>query len=620
MAQAPEGLLGARQDYEAGSFHQAVRIYREDLQADPDKAEGPFSLGNALMVHGLFAEAATSYDEAIRLRPDFAEAHNNLGVALAEQGQLAAAVAKYEQALQLQPDLAEAHYDLGNALLELDQLDAALKSFQEALRLKPDWAEAHANLGLALQRQGNVQEALAHYDQAIQLHSDFAAAHLSRAQALLLLGDFAKGWPEYEWRWQIPGVSSHPVRGSLWDGSPLAGRTILVWTEQGMGDTFQFIRYAPLVQAMGGRVLVECPESLVPLLVGCRGIDQLIARGSSLPIFDVQAPLLSLPGIVDTTLSTIPADIPYLFAPPKRVEHWRRELSSLRAIKIGIAWQGDPSYSGDRQRSIPLAHFAPLARLDGVLLISLQKGPGTEQLTRAAEDFRIMDLGSQLDETSSAFIDTAAVMKNLDLVITSDTALAHLAGGLGIPVWLALAWVPEWRFLLDRDDSPWYPTMRLFRQTQSGDWANVVRRMTVELKKVLESTLQVGSITTEIGPGELIDRIAILEIENDRLAHPNQLNVVCEELAHLRTKRDRAMEQSDEVAGLALELKAVDETLWQTEDDIRLCEAAKNFGPRFMESARSIYRLNDRRAAVKRRIDEICGAAFLEKESCPAFK
>jgi hypothetical protein len=232
-------------------------------------------------------------------------------------------------------------------------------------------------------------------------------------------------------------------------------------------------------------VLVEIPDSLLPLLAGCRGIDQLIARGSALPDFAVQAPLLSLPGTLGTTLATIPATIPYLFAPPELVDHWRRELATLRAFKIGIAWQGNPDFGDDHYRSIPLAQFAPLSRLVGVQLISLQKGPGTEQLARVVESFPVVDLGSKLDETSGAFMDTAAVMKSLDLVISSDTAIAHLAGGLGVPVWVALSRVPEWRFLLDRDDSPWYPTMRLFRQTQWRDWPGVFHRMTKELEKVL---------------------------------------------------------------------------------------------------------------------------------------
>jgi len=270
-------------------------------------------------------------------------------------------------------------------------------------------------------------------------------------------------------------------RQPLWDGADLQERTILLYAEQGLGDTLQFIRYARLVKVRGATVLVSCQEPLARLLGTCAGIDRLGPFGAKMPPFDVQAPLLSLPRILGTTLATVPADIPYLFADEQLVAHWRRELSPVEAFKIGIGWQGNPKYRGDRQRSIPLAQFAPLARLDGVQLFSLQKGPGTEQLHQGAGGFPVTDLGSRAGD----FMDAAAVIRSLDLIMTADTALAHLAGALGVPVWVALPFAPEWRWLLQREDSPWYPTMRLFRQTEPGQWQGVFERMARAVGKML---------------------------------------------------------------------------------------------------------------------------------------
>ncbi len=413
-----------------------------------------------------------------------AEAHNHSGAWFEQQGRLDEAVACYQQALALKPDYAEAHNNLGNVLKEQGKFEEALASYQQALGLKPDYAEVHYNQGVVLKEQGRLTEALASLEHALRLKPDYAEAHSSRALAWLLAGDFARGWPEYEWRWQCPPFSLPRFGQPLWDGSPLGGQTILLYAEQGFGDTLQFIRYAPLVKERGGCVLLACPAALIPLLRSSRGIDRLLPQEGPLPPLDVYAPLLSLPRIFSTTLATVPAQVPYLFADAQLSQHWREQLSALPGSKIGIAWQGSPHYRGDRQRSIPLVQFAPLARLPGVRLVSLQKGPGTEQLRDVANRFPVTDLGSQLDATSGAFLDTAAVMEHLNLVITADTVIAHLAGALGVPVWVALPFAPDWRWLLDREESPWYPTVRLFRQQTWGNWPEVFARLTDAVQQI----------------------------------------------------------------------------------------------------------------------------------------
>ena len=287
---------------------------------------------------------------------------------------------------------------------------------------------AHNNLGAVLDDQDCRVEAEACYQEAIRLDPDYAQPHLNRALLWLLQGDWGRGWPEYEWRWKCKGFASRGFPQPLWDGSPLEGRTILLHAEQGLGDTLQFIRYAPLVKEQGGIVVLECQPSLLPLLRGAAGVDQWVARGSALPAFDVQVPLLSLPGILGTTPENVPGQVAYLSADAQRVEHWGRELAG-GGFKVGIVWQGSRGYVGDRQRSVPLACFAPLARVEGVRLYSLQKGPGIEQLTGAG--FPVTDLGSRLDVAGGAFVDTAAVMQHLDLVIAPNSALVHLAGASG---------------------------------------------------------------------------------------------------------------------------------------------------------------------------------------------
>ncbi len=295
---------------------------------------------------------------------------------------------------------------------------------------------------------------------------------------------FAEGWPEFAWRLKCrhfrPRVSGKP----LWDGSPLAGRTLLVHAEQGFGDTMMFVRFLRDAGKFGGRVVFEAQPALVPLLKAS-GIDDVHAAGEELPPFDVYLPLLSLPGVLNVSLEGLSVATPYLATDSELVQSWGETLAARPGFRVGIAWQGNPQYSFDRIRSIPLSRFAPLGEVNGVRLISLQKS-AQDQLAAVSDRFGVEDLGPALDEGSGAFMDTAAVMKNLDLVITSDTATAHLAGALGVPVWVALGAWPDWRWFIGREDSPWYPTMRLFRQPTAGDWSLPFGDMARQLTALVE--------------------------------------------------------------------------------------------------------------------------------------
>jgi tetratricopeptide (TPR) repeat protein/ADP-heptose:LPS heptosyltransferase len=479
-----------------GRAGEAIAHHREALRLRPAFADAYTNLANALLKEKQFAEAVAAYRESLRLQPHSPEANSNLGIAFAEQRDWTAALACYEDALRLNPDYAEALTNKGNVLVECGRANEALACYERALALKPDYAEACDNLAQAFLALGRLDEAVACFDKALVLRPDYPEAHMGRALAWLVQGDYERGWPEYEWRWQCREFGGIPFTQPAWDGSPLEGRTILLHSEQGLGDTLQFVRYAPLVKERGDTVILACQKPLLPLLATCPGIDRLLAREESLPDFDVQAPLLSLPRLFGTTVATIPAPVPYLSARPELVEQWRQELAAYSGFKVGIAWQGNPRFGADRHRSFPLAHFEALARLPGVHLFSLQKKDGTEQLRDCP--FPVIDLGPRLDETSGPFLDTAAVMKCLDLVICPNTSLAHLAGALGVPLWLPLPLAPEWRWLWGRDDSPWYPTARLFRQEHPGEWAPVFARMARDLTPARRASEGSSCITRSV--------------------------------------------------------------------------------------------------------------------------
>jgi len=338
-----------------------------------------------------------------------------------------------------------------------------------------------------LRFQGRLKESLTSYQIALWLDPRSASAHWNRSLAWLQAGDFEQGWSEYEWRWQRQKAKPHAFRQPLWDGSSLAGRTIALHVEQGTGDTFQFIRYAALVKQRGGTVILRCPSPLIPLLSRCRGVDQLVSESAELPHSDAQAPLMSLPGIFKTSLATVPATVPYLFVDERRVEAWRSHVRSTAGFTVGIAWQGNRHHAWDHHRSVPLSAFASLASLPGVCLISLQKGYGSEQVRSLGKRLPIIELPSEQNPAAESFVDTAAIMKSLDLVITVDTSIAHLAGALGVPVWVGLSLMADWRWLFDREDTAWYPSMRLFRQTRLGDWTSVFGRIRDELQKLVSS-------------------------------------------------------------------------------------------------------------------------------------
>jgi tetratricopeptide (TPR) repeat protein len=462
-----------------GRYEEALAGYDRTIELDPGRADAHYNRGASLQRLSRPEEALASFDAAIALKPGFAEAHCNRGNVLKGWGRFEEAMDCYAQAIALKPAFADAHYNRGVVFAEQQRLDEALASYDRAIEISHDLAVAHNNRGETLKALMRLDEALASYDRAIALRPGYGDALCNRSLVLLMQGKYREGWALYEWRWKRRSapLAARVFAQPLWLGAEdVAGKTVLLHAEQGLGDTIQFVRYAKLVQRCGAKVLLDVPEALVPLMAGVEGVDALVRKGRPLPHFDFHCPLLSLPLAFGTELSSIPAEVPYLGVSEERKARWRRHLGA-EGFRIAICWQGNPDGKVDIGRSFPVRSFEGIARIPGVRLISLQKNAGTEQLRDLPAGMRVETLPEDFDAGDGAFLDSAAVMACVDLVITSDTALTHLAGACGVRTWLPLKHVPDWRWMLERSDSPWYPQHRLFRQRRRDDWSAVFAEM-----------------------------------------------------------------------------------------------------------------------------------------------
>ena len=426
---------------------------------------------------GRLDAAENIYRQIITNQPNYIRAYNNLGVILIHKGRLDDGLAEFRRLVTLMPDFAEGHNNLGNCLRLKGQTDEALDAFRKAIELKPDYADAYNNLGVLLRDLGQFDEAIAAFCRAISLGNDFPEAHHNLGITLLLKGELKRGWEEYEWRRRYKHFKSalHKFPQPLWDGSELQGRTLLLYTEQGLGDALQFVRYAPLAAQRGGKIIIGCHPELLRILSIMPGGWPIASLSEPLPAFDLQCPLLNLPAIFSTTLESIPHTVPYLNADAQNIEKWRlrlhEKLRALKAARVGLVWAPRPTRDNDRSRSINLSSLAPIGRVRDIVIVSLQKGTAAAEAKTPPLGWKFFDFSAELNDLA----DTAALIANLDLVITVDTAVAHLAGAMGKPVWTLLEFVPDWRWLLERQDSPWYPTMRLFRQRARGDWQSVIQ-------------------------------------------------------------------------------------------------------------------------------------------------
>lgn len=476
----------ALKNYQIGDLQRAKYILEEVLKFESGNDDILYFLGHIAFQLGDYDTAIQSIKRALLFNPNNAEAYYNLGSAYHEKGLLDEAIKSYQKALQFNSHFADAYKDLGLALEEKGQYDAAIDCFKKAIELVPDFAEAYNNLGNALQGKGLIDEAITCYQKALRFSPNLAEAHWNMALISLLTGNFKQGWKEFEWRWELPGNCPRDFFQPLWDGSDIRGRTIVLHAEQGFGDTIQFIRYAPLVAQRGAKVIVECQKELKSLLRNTEGIHHVQSWGEQLPVFDLHCPLLSLPFIFNTTLESIPDHIPYISVDPELVSKWRNTIQHDHCqFKIGLVWDVNPEHKVTC-RSCSIELFLPLNKFENVTFYSLLKKESGTPAGFPLQGVKFFDYTKELHD----FSDTAALMENLDLVISVDTAVAHLAGALGKPVWVLLPFEPLFRWMLDRQDSPWYPTMRLFRQPSPMDWESVIAKITDELQKKISNNLQ----------------------------------------------------------------------------------------------------------------------------------
>ena len=513
-------LLAATQQ-----FARAAEAFRKVTALRPDDADAYNNLGNSLRETREFDESITAYQRAIELRADFAEAFSNMSAALRDAGRADDAIAAARSALALKPNYPGALTNLGNALKDKGQFDEAMAAYRQAVTIDPNYADGHYNIGILHREKGELDAAAKAYERALALRPDFPSGKWNLSIVKLLRGD-DDAWEAYEARWSnAPKPMNRGFSQPLWDGSELAGRRIVLHAEQGLGDTIHFIRYAPMVKVRGGRVIVLCQPELQRLLTGQLGIELVMVDEADLPAFDVHCPLLSLPRVFKTTVHTIPANVPYLKSEPALIERWRERLEATeirnpnveirnnieiqrgndkngalepsrfehsnlfrnsdfgfrasRPARIGLVWAGKAISPADATRSIALSRLAPLASVARVRFYSLQKGEAASQAQSPPAGMELTDWTSDLND----FADTAALISNLDLVISVDTSVAHLSGALAKPVWVLIPFAPDWRWMLGRDDSPWYPTMRLFRQPRWGNWDGAISSLAEALRE-----------------------------------------------------------------------------------------------------------------------------------------
>lgn len=463
-------------------YPEAAEAARSAVTLNPDHSESWNNFGVALKETGKVDEAIAAFERAVAGQPDSPEALTNLGNALQRKGLYAEAAATHRKAVAIRGDVPELHNNLGAALYDNLEYEEAIEAFRQSLSLRPDYREAQCTLANSYYRLGRLSEAIPAARRAIALWPDSPLPKFNLGLMLLSNGEFEEGWRMNEARWDVPelAMSRNRFAKPRWDGSDLRGKTILLYGEQGFGDTIQFVRYIPRVREMGAKIVLGCQSELARLLKQVEGVEQVVSKSDGGIAFDVHCPLMSLPMHFGTNLTNIPSFESYLKADPELAAKWKERMSGgPDRLKVGLAWAGRPTHDNDRSRSISLQLLAPLAGVQGIWFCSLQKGDASCQAQNPPAGMQIADFSADVQD----FADTAAMIANLDLVISVDTAAAHLAAAMGKPTWVLLPYAPDWRWLTAREDSPWYPTLRLFRQPKPRDWANPIQRVAEALRE-----------------------------------------------------------------------------------------------------------------------------------------
>jgi tetratricopeptide (TPR) repeat protein len=467
---------------EKGRIEEAISCYIKAIHYGPDMSDSYYNLGIVLQEKGEFDSAIMCFKKAIELNPEMADYHINLAISLQKVKRYDDAMVSYEKAIELNPVNADYYYNLGTLYHEMEKIDEALSFYKKALELNSMHKDAYVNAGLAYAEKGMPEMAISYYDMAISLEPQFADAHWNKALSLLLLGRYEEGWREYEWRTKASEIITvkRNFPKPLWDGTKSYGTSILLYAEQGLGDTIQFIRYVPLIAEKGFNIIVEVQEEVKNISRYVDGVKHVISIRDEYPDFDAYYPLLSLPFLLNTTIDTIPLKIPYIKIGDDLIEKWRDKLGEHgKRLKVGLVWSGNTMFKKAHLKRCPIEKLLPLFENEDILFYSLQKY--SQKDYKILDNIRLIDYMNEVED----FVDTAGIIMNLDLVISIDTAVAHLSGAMGKPVWVLIPYVPDWRWLLDREDSPWYPTMRLFRQSKPMVWDDVILKIKDELRRII---------------------------------------------------------------------------------------------------------------------------------------
>jgi tetratricopeptide (TPR) repeat protein len=638
--------------------HAALSQFQEVVEATPDDAIACFNLATTLHLARQYDDALIWLQKALVLNPSHAESALELGKVLAKLDRNEEAIQAYRRALALTPDCIAALLNLAALLQKTEKFDQATTLLQQVVALRPNGCDGWLRLGAALRGAGRRDESLAAFRRALSIQPGSAVGYCALSLTLFDLGrfeeaieaskralviepgspvvtfnmgtmllsggNFRDGWPAYNYRYAATGEKwlREEAHAPPWAGEALAGKSILILGEQGNGDQIQFVRYLPALRDLGASVFYLAPERLHRLFKSLNGSALLLSEIQQNSRFDFQCPLMHLPGVFETLGLPIQNEVPYLAAEPERIAHWRSRIGD-HGFRIGIAWQGN-QYDSYDLRSYPLAALRPLAAIPGIRLISLQLNDGSEQFENLPPDMSVERLGPDFDVGEHGFIDAAAVIEVVDLVVSCDTSIVHLAGALGRPVWIALSEVPEWRWQQERSDSIWYPSATLFRQNARGDWDGVFSRMADALAELLEArttavvtnveNTQKAPPRVEVSWGELLDKISILKIKQERITSPAAAANVRRELAHLSGVVSSRPPLPLDVEERCSRLRSINEELWDVEDALRACEKDQRFDYRFVELARTVYTLNDQRAKTKREINALMKSDFVEEK------
>lgn len=503
-----------------GRLHEAALMFRAALERDPNYAKAHWNLADMLIEQSKLPDAEKHLRRAHELEPENIDVLKKYARVLREQNKFNEAIVLLKKALNTRPDEVSVMLDLANTLNMNGEPEQALELYHALLEEIGNNPHVLYNIAYTLKKLGKAREAIPLYERVLELTPDLADGHFGLGLSHLLLGEFERGFEEYEWRWHRSGYTPRTFTQPVWDGCDLTGKTLYLHAEQGLGDTFQFIRYARIAKERGAHVIVSAQSPLITLLGLCPYIDSVVEIGNHPNHFDYHAALLSMPYILKTTLETVPDQIPYLYADHERVAYWEEQLCDNTNFKIGICWQGNPNYSTHFLRhavaakSVSLAQFAPLFTVPNVSVYSLQRVTGTDQLDALPSNAHLHTFGPEFDRDHGRFMDTAALIKNLDLVITVDTSIAHLAGGLGVPVWLLVPTPPDWRWMLDttpgmEKNTPWYPNVELFRQPEPGDWHTVMQTLKARLHIEADQNLNT-TISLIDSPGKLTQKLHAL--------------------------------------------------------------------------------------------------------------